>query len=380
MIETPITPPRQKQFSLLLTRPWEFRLIATLGIVIMTGGLYAQCAGREVIFASDPASRHSEIWTIGNAVSASLEFFHAERLSLPLQLGFSGVYAVLTLGGLALIPLLWQTFSSKRTILVRWTYITWFLLLTILALAGLPALWQFMSQPPPGPSPQTLTLVTSSILPGVIVFPLGLLINCVALALMRQKPLDLTPPAPASRTGWQWAASLALTAGALLWGIGFYLLPEAVTATCPPITFSVTQFAHGACAGLDSDQVLTAASYARPNPIAQLLSTVGLNFELLVAAGCITMLGGWMRQRSTMALAWLAVWPMLAFGVALVALQGVSAVAQRGFKLTAATVPDWRIGSGMVVTFVGLGLVALGQLVLWRELMSRKRPGYQAPT
>ena len=63
---------------------------------------------------------------------------------------------------------------------------------------------------------------------------------------------------------------------------------------------------------------------------------------------------------------------MLALGVALVALQGTSLVAQHGFQLTAATGTGWHVGPGMIVTFVGIGLVALGQVGLWRELGRRK--------
>jgi hypothetical protein len=361
---------RQNRFSLLLARPWASRLIATLGIVVMTVGLSVPVAGRDVIFHGDPIKRYLETWTIQNSVGALLTFLHAGRISLPLYLGFDAVYSVLTLSGLALIPLLWRPLSPKGTARVRWTYAVWLLLVTILTVVvGLAARWQFMSQPLPGPASQFITVGAPYLLPGVVVFPLGVLAGCAALLLMFRKPLPASAPAPAPRTGWQWTAALVLTAGALVWGIGFYLMPAAITAACPPITFSVTQFAHGACAGIDSDQVLQGAYYAGLHPIGLLLYTVGRHFELLVVAGCITALGGWTRQLSVQTLAWLAVWPVLALGVALVALQGVGVVAQRSFHLTAATGPGWHMAPGMVVTFAGISLVALGQLGLWRELV-----------
>jgi hypothetical protein len=214
-------------------------------------------------------------------------------------------------------------------------------------------------------------LEASYLVPGAVVFPLGVLLNCAALCLMRRKSPALLSPAPASRTGWQWAATLMLTAGALVWGSGFYLMPEAVTAACPPIIFSVTQFAHGACAGIDSDQVRQAAYNAGLTPIALFFYSVSWKYELLVAAACITTLGGWTRQLSVYTLAWLAIWPVLALGGAFVALHGAGLVAQQGFALTAATGTGWRVGPGMVVTFVGIGLVVLGQLGLWRELVRR---------
>jgi hypothetical protein len=361
---------RQNRFTLLLARPWASRLIATLGIVVMTIGLYVPFAGRIVTIHNDHVFRYPETRTIGISVVAFFAFLDMWHRSLPVRLGSEVVYSVLTLGGLALIPLLWQPLSPRATARVRWTYAVWLLLLTILAVAGLPATWQSISQPFPGPGFRDFTVGAPNILLGVVVFPLGVLVSCAALPLMLREPLPTLGPAP--RTGWQWTAALVLTAGALVWGIGFYLMPEAITGACPPVTFSVTHFAYGACAGLDSDQVLTAAYNARLNPIARLLFTLGWHFELLVAVGGIATLGGWTRHLSVYTLAWLAVWPVLALGVALVALQGVGAIAQHGLQLTFATGHDWHTAPGMVVTFAGIGLATLGQLGLWRELVRRK--------
>lgn len=320
-------PFRWKRLSLLLTRAWASRLIATLGVVVMMVGLYVPCAGIEIRYHADPETvvRSSGTWTIANAgVVAPVVF--ASRL-LPLALGQAAVYALITFGGLALLPLLWRPLSPRGNAVVRWLYAIWLVLLSLLAVARLPDLRQFLSQPPAGPAPQTYTLEAAYLLPGVVVFPLGVLTCCAALILLRREPLPLASPAQASRTTWQWIAAFTITAGVLVWLIGFYLMPEAVTTACPPISFSVTQFAHGACAGLDSDQVRAAASYAGLNPIARLLDALGGNLELLVATGCITALGEWTRQLSVSTLAWLAAWPILALGVALVALQGVGVIA-----------------------------------------------------
>lgn len=75
-------------------------------------------------------------------------------------------------------------------------------------------------------------------------------------------------------------------------------MPGAITAACPPAIFSVTQFVHGTCAGIDSDQAVQDAYYSDHNPIALFLFTLGRNYELLVAAGRITALGGWTHQLS----------------------------------------------------------------------------------
>ena len=112
--KTHAQPLRQNQLHDLVARPQASRLIATIGIVVMTVGLYVPVAGRDVLFHSDPISRSSETWTIGNSVGASFTF-HLRDMSLPAQLGFDvvSVYSVLMLGGLALIPLLWRPLSAR---------------------------------------------------------------------------------------------------------------------------------------------------------------------------------------------------------------------------------------------------------------------------
>jgi hypothetical protein len=363
---------RWKQLSLLLARPWASCLLATLGIVVMTVGLYVPVAGNEISYHADPVTvvRIPGTWTIANAGVVAPVILHP--LPLPLVLGQVVVYAVITFGGLALLPLLWRPLSPRGNTVVRWLYAIWLVLLSLLAVARLPDVRQFLSQPLPGPLSETSTLEAAYLLPGVVVFPLGVLISCAALILLRREPRPLASPAQAPRTTWQWIAALTLTVGVFVWGVGFYLMPQVVTDACPPVIFSVTQFAHGACAGLDSDQVLTAASNAGLTPFARVF-VLSSGYTFLVAAGGITALGGWTRQLFVSTLAWLAIWPILALGVALVALQGVGVIAQRGFKLTFETGENWHIASGMIVTFVGIGLVMLGQLGLWRELVIHNR-------
>jgi hypothetical protein len=365
---------RESRGVLWLARPRVIRLIAAFGVVVTTIGLYAPFAGRDLTLQGDPASRRAEMWAIENVVGAPLAFLHLERISLPSLLGFLALHDVLTLGGLALIPLLWRPLSPRGTVWMRWTYAAWISLLIILAVAGLPAWWrQVMAQPLQESSSPAITVGAPYLLPGAVVFPLGALVSCASLLVMAREPLPISPPALAPRTGWQWASTLTLTVGALAWGVGFYLMPEAVTAACPVVIFSATQFAHGACAGIDSDQALASVHLAGLNPIARALFTAGWNFELLVAMGGITTLGGWTRRLSVGTLVWLAAWPALALGVALVALQGVEVVARQGFRLTVASGADWGLGPGMIVTFAGIGLVALGQLGLWWLLVRQRR-------
>ncbi len=359
---------------MLGAQPWISRLVATVGIVVMTVGLHIPVAGEDMLFHGDPVSvtRSSGTASIVDFVHWSIAPLHMERTSLYGQLGVEAIYAVLTLGGLVLITLLWRPLSRRGSVVIRWIFTTWLVLLALFVVAGLPALREYISQPSSSPTPDAISVEASYLLPGIIVFPLGILMTAAALALMFRESLPVTSPVSAPRTSWQWAAALMLTVGVLIWGIGFYLMPEVVTSACPPIIFSDTQFGHGAWAGLDSDQVRAAAYYVGLNPLAFVFYNVTWNYELLVAVGCITAFGSWTRQLSVGALAWLAAWPVLALGGAMVALQGVGVIARQGFALTAtSSSSNWHVGPGMIVTFVGIGLVALGQIGLWRELARR---------
>src|SRR5262249_5840569 len=128
------------------------------------------------------------VWTIGDAVRAPLASLPVGRMPLPVYLGVEVVSSVLVLGGLALVPVLWEPLSPKGTALVRWTYVAWLVLLTILAVPCLPMWWQVMSQP--SPSGQAIPMEVSYLLPGVVVFPFGVLLSGAALPHAEEAPAD----------------------------------------------------------------------------------------------------------------------------------------------------------------------------------------------
>ena len=378
MIEPQAPTLRRTQLAALLARPWASRLLATLGAVLMTAGLFVPVVGSDWLIGGDPASRFTETWTIGGLgrmLSAPLMGLHVSRVSLVLALGFDAVYSTFEFGGLALIPQLWLSRSRGGVSWTRRAFAVWVSLLTIVVVVVAALAWLLAT---PAAQASEMGMGAPTLLPGVVVFPLGVLMGGAALLLMRREPLPMVAAAPAPRSRWQWAAALTITVGVFIWGVGFYLMPEAITAACPPVTFSVTQFAHGACAGLDSDQALAAAYNAGLSSIAVPFYQLSHNFELLVAAALITALGGWTRRLTVATLVWLAAWPVLALGVALVALHGVDVIARIGFRLTFATGGGWHAAPGLIATFAGIGLVALGQVVLWRELARRSDPALGA--
>jgi hypothetical protein len=341
-----------------------------VGIALVTAGLYVAVAGNDLVVSIDSVQRTVESWAIHDTAITVYALLHLPR-SVPLLLVFDALYSVVAFGGLALLLFLWRPLSPAATMRLRWTYGLWLVLLTILAVAGEVARWQSVTQRAAATASSLISVGPPYLSPGVIVFPLGVLLCCAALFL-RWKPLPTTTTPQARRTGWQWVSALLLTVGVALWGVAFYLMPQAVTDACPPVLFSVTQFAHGACAGIDSDQVLQAAAYAGLHPIALFFYTVSRSFELLVALGCLTVLSGWIRPPSFTSVAFPAVWLALTLGVALVAAYGVAVVARQGFLLTATTV-GWHAASGIIATFVGIALVVLAQVVVWGKLLSRNR-------
>jgi hypothetical protein len=382
MVGTQTRPLNIRSVARLLARPLVSRPLATLGILVMTLGLYVPVAGREFSFVpltsgdavvnGGSVLHTAETWTISKTLpSVPWALFHPGHVPVGVQLGFTAVQSLITFGGLGLIPLLWRPLSASESVPLRWVYAAWIALLSILAFFGAASWWQSTSNLPWVLGYHRIG-VRQSFVPGAAVFPLGVLIGCVALVLMWSEP-PATISAPARRTGWQWAAALILTLGALVWGVGFYLMPEVVTQGCPPITFAVTHFAHGACGGRDSSEVLKAAYYAGLGRIDHWLFRAGQHFELLVALAGITTLGGWTRRYTVSTLAWLSVWPVLALGVALVAMRGVGLVARQAIWQMEYIGDGWHVAPGMVVTFGGIGLVVLGQLGLWREWWRRKQ-------
>jgi hypothetical protein len=353
-------------------QPWVARLAATLGIFVTTVGLFAPFVGRDEIISLPGAFVQHEFqaWSIGSVVLESLQqFTPLGFFSVTVYLVVDALLSIITLGGTALIPLLWLTRGRVDITWARRLYGVWLTTLLLLAMLTLITWRQLLAQEQARQATVAPDLSFAygllHLLPSIAIFPLGALLASSGLFLLSQLDLPYVAPMPRSRV--QWAAALTMTAGVLVWLAGFYLMPEATTTACPPIIFSATQFAHGACAGLDSDQVMAAANASLP-PIGRLFYSIGRYFEFLVALGLITAFYGWIRRLSVPALAWLAVWPALAFGVALVALRGVGIASRAGFQLTVTSGSDWRIGPGLVVTFAGIGLAVLGQLGLWREL------------
>jgi hypothetical protein len=341
----------------------------TVGIVLAIAGLYVAVAGNELVLSLTPLRRTIATWTIHDTLITVYALLHLPR-SVPLLLMFDALYSVVTLGGLALLLLVWRPLSPAATVRLRWISGVWLVLLTTLAVVGAVARWQSVMQDASSTASSLISVGPPYLLPGILVFPFGVVLCGVAL-LFRWEPLPTTSPS-ATRTRWQWVFALLLTAGVALWGVGFYLMPQAVTDACPPVIFSVTQFAHGACAGIDSDQVLAAAAHAGLPPIALFFYMLSPSFELLVALGCLTVLSGWLRLPSFMAMLIPTLWLALTLGVALVAAYGVAVVGRQGFMLTATSV-GWHAACGIIATFTSIGLVVLAQAGVWGELLSKNR-------
>ncbi|MGH2504848.1 MAG: hypothetical protein ACRDID_20255, partial [Ktedonobacterales bacterium] len=95
--------PRQSGYSQPKTRPWLARLIATLGIGVMTVGLYTPAIVTDVRVAGHLPIDNSVTWALSNLIGLAVAPLPVGRLSLALWLGIDAAMSALMLAGLALL-------------------------------------------------------------------------------------------------------------------------------------------------------------------------------------------------------------------------------------------------------------------------------------
>ncbi|HZC07857.1 MAG TPA: hypothetical protein VE338_19630 [Ktedonobacterales bacterium] len=294
---------------------------------------------------------------------------------------FFGLWSALTVAGILLCPLLWQT--SLRWL--RWLAIAlatcWLIGITIvfaqtamLILSGLP------DQLHRGAGPYEVTLypyVTRvaiySIAPafGLWLALLAALLGLAALALAVTATITYqrarTPITPTvqgeivmpgeARSTRSLPGAGAITGGLLLWAWGFFALPWAtVNCTQAPLLL-------GSCRGLQGTPVLWVGLDATRvvfDPSAALYAITGL---LLIGALMI-LLAVWRRDISRTLCSWASAWLALALTCSVLAISGVQQVVADAPSVGMPT-GDWRGDMGVLIVFVALLLVGIGLIPLW---------------
>lgn len=293
---------------------------------------------------------------------------------------FFGPWSALTVLGLLISPLLWQTtFRWLRWLAVA-LYGCWLVAIMIvfaetaqLILSALP------DQLHAGAGPYTTTLypytthvAIYSISPAfglwlvIVTALLGLAAAaCAALSAVRYQQARV-PVAPsvqgeivthAGRPTRSLPGSGAITGGLLLWAWGFFLLPWAtVNCTQSPLLL-------GTCRGLPVTSALQIGlgnARAFFDPSAGLVAITGL---LLVGALSI-LLAVWRRDITRTLCSWATAWLALALGSAAVAVAGAQQAVSDAPSVGLPT-GDWRGDSGVLIVFLALLLVAIGLIPLW---------------
>ena len=294
---------------------------------------------------------------------------------------FFGLWSALTVVGLLISPLLWQTtFRWLRWLAVA-LYACWLAALLIvfigsaqLILGDLPAQLRAGAGPYLATLyPYTTRVAIYSIAPtfglwlAIVVALLGLAASGCAIVAALTYQRARVPVAPSvqgeivTHVGQRPARSLpgsgAITGGLLLWAWGFFLLPWA-TVNC-----AQSPLLLGSCQGLPVTSALAIGlNGARTvfDPSAALYAITGL---LLV--GALAILLAVLRRDITRTLcSWATAWLAMALASAGLAVAGAQ---QAVSDAPAVSLPagDWRADSGVLIVFLALLLVAIGLIPLW---------------
>lgn len=293
---------------------------------------------------------------------------------------FFGPWSMLTVAGLLLSPLLWQTTTRWLQWLALALYTCWFVLMSVVFIAtarlilnDIPALLRAGAGPykfTPYPYPQLFAIYSITPAYGLWLALLGALLGVAALALAgaaivtRRRAIGPVTPTiqgeivtPGATTTRSLPGAGAITGGLILWAWGFFALPWA-TYNC-----TQTPVLVGVCHGLS---VTYALQYGLGNlrsviePSAGMIAMTGL---LLVGA-ILILIAIWRRDITRTLCAWASVWVAFALACAIIGIAGVQQVIKNAPAVGLPT-GDWRADQGVLVVFLALLLVGIGLIPLW---------------
>ncbi|HET9110219.1 MAG TPA: hypothetical protein VFN78_05280 [Ktedonobacterales bacterium] len=295
---------------------------------------------------------------------------------------FFGVWSGLTVVGLLLSPLLWQT--SLRWL--RWPaialYACWLAAICAISVGAaqliLVTIPDYLRQ---GAGPYQVTLHSYSGMPVAIysiapAFGLWLAlvaallgIGAAALAIMalvtrRRATVPITPTVQGEIVTLGEAAPTrsipgagAITGGLILWAWGFFLLPWA-TVNCAQAPLLL-----GSCQGLpvaSALQIGLGAARTVFDPTAGLYAITGM----LLTGALLILVAVWRRDITRTLCVWASLWLALALGCAVLAISGAQQVVANAPSVGLPT-GDWRGDTGVLIVFLALLLVAIGLIPLW---------------
>lgn len=295
---------------------------------------------------------------------------------------FFSLWSGLTIAGLLLSPLLWQ--SSLRWL--RWIaialYTCWYFIMTGIIIATAQEIFTLPSLLRQGGTfsqtlfPYSMRVAIYSISPafGLWLALLAALLGLAAAALTamsiitrRHTFAPIIPVAPtiqgevitpnAIRPTRSLPGAGAITGGLILWAWGFFALPWA-TLNCSKAPLLIAS-----CEGLpvaSALQIGLGAVRSFFEPSAALYAITGL---LLIGAVLI-LAAVWRRDITRTLCVWASLWLALALGSVGLAINGAQQVVANALSVGMPT-GDWRADSGVLVVFLALVLVSIGLIPLW---------------
>ncbi len=276
---------------------------------------------------------------------------------------------VLSALGLLLIPPLSRRGGSVPRLALR-AYAIWIAAATLVPLGLDAAAWVAMGRLRLNSAAGAdMPIVTPSPGMGLILLPAGLALGWAALVLfVRERgslpPLEEPRFAPAFRARRHLAGASLVSAGALLWGLGFLAIPWAVV-NCSSVPVTLNHFTEGACAGLDAGDALTTLVSSRiPPALWDWSGGIYALYGLLLAGGLLVVVAAWRGVLITATRSWVVLWLAAASVVTALCYRGVDHIATSAPLLSSQTTGAWHGATGIPLSFFGLLLAWIGMIAL----------------
>lgn len=281
---------------------------------------------------------------------------------------FGGAWAGVSAAGVLLTPLLWLRPHTRAVRLTLAAYGLWLVLAAVYTLT----LAKFAYFPPSIPTRGFSPVPQLSPTWGMWVALIALVAGASALTMLarydwsspRVSGRRVRPPikhAHAHRVGIG-----LVSAGILLWGLGFMAIPWA-TVNCPITPITMNHFVSGRCAALDSGDALS--YFATPSLSREAWNLAGGIYPLygvLVGGGLFVLIALWRTSPSRAICAWATLWLLSASAVAYLAYRGVGVILTINPVMSGEARGIWVGASGVTTTLLGLLFAWLGIIPLER--------------
>lgn len=293
---------------------------------------------------------------------------------------FGGVWAALSVAGVLLSPLLWLRPHTRSVRFALTSYGAWLLLAAAYTLAMAKVIF-FPPDISGGNQSQWSPAWGMWIALAALVTGVSSLVTLIRYDRSSPRVSGRRTPSRIIRTRAAWIGLGLLTAGILLWGLGFMAIPWAMV-NCPITPITLNHFVSGSCAALDSGDALSYfATRTLPRGAWNLASGIYPLYGVLVGGGLLVLIAQWRTSPSRIICAWATLWLAGASAVAYLAYRGVGVILTVNPVMSAEAQGIWVGASGVTMTLLGLLLAWLGIIPLEHAAASAApSPAANAPS